>query len=127
MDGLYTREYLFAQIVILMGGRAAEELVLGKNTISTGASNDLMRVESLARDMISKWGFGNTLIAYDYSKQMSIKTSESIDEQIEDLIDDAYSRATSILNSNKMLLLNVSKKLVKEKTIDAKMFYELVD
>ena len=127
VDGLYTREYLFAQIVILMGGRAAEELVLGKNTISTGASNDLMRAESLARDMISKWGFGNTLIAYDYSKQMSIKTSESIDEQIEDLIDDAYSRATSILNSNKMLLLNVSKKLVKEKTIDAKMFYELVD
>merc|ERR1712046_270826 len=58
-SGMYSKKYLCAQLTVALGGRVAEELVYGKDEITTGASNDLQQVRNIARRMVSQWGFAN--------------------------------------------------------------------
>merc|ERR1719160_1580275 len=57
--GMYTKKYLLAQLTVALGGRVAEEIIYGKDEITTGASNDLQQVRSIARRMVAQWGFAN--------------------------------------------------------------------
>lgn len=114
--GLYTRDYLDAELTVLLAGRAAEALVLGEDTISVGASSDLQRARSLAEQMTVEWALDGSVLR-DSSDGVSEYTLRRIDERVESLLDDAYSRAQSILNSKQANLLTLAQRLLEEETI----------
>merc|ERR1719326_842898 len=58
-SGMYSKKYLCAQLTVALGGRVAEEIIYGRDEITTGASNDLQQVRNIARRMVSQWGFAN--------------------------------------------------------------------
>ena len=121
VGGLYTREYLQAQLAVLLAGRAAEEIVLGK--VTTGAVSDLERVYALAREMVVDYGFGDSLVAYDDPQG---KTAEHIDRQIESLVDEAHERALTVLNAHNKLLATLAQTLAEEETMDGARVRELL-
>ena len=131
-----TRNEMFEQIVSLLGGRVAEQLML--DDISTGASNDIQRASDLARDMVSKYGFseklgtvaygadGEVFIGRDYekSKSYSEKVAGDIDDEVKAIIDRAYARCAEILNANREKLDQIADYLVKNETMDRDAFEE---
>ena len=86
-----------SQLTVLLGGRAAEEIVIGSDTISTGASSDLQRVYSLARRMITEWGYGESVHAFPETNYLGEETVDNIDRQIEEFIDKANAHAKKII------------------------------
>ncbi len=123
-------EKLDAQLVSLMGGRAAEEEVYGERKISTGASNDLERATELARNMVTKWGFSETgLISFndrDYDL-LSDNTKEKIDDQVRNKLAWAYERAQTILKDRREKLNATAAALVDKETIDFDEFKEIME
>ena len=125
---LKTKEDLFSEIMVLMGGRAAEELRFGKFT--TGAVNDLQRASQIARDMITRFGMGSlgqiawnlsTPTFLEMSKQTidcSAEIQNKLDNEIIDVLNKAYSNAKLILSNNYVALDSLSKKLIEIETIN---------
>jgi cell division protease FtsH len=127
----YTREFLEAQLSVLMGGRAAEEIFLGK--VTTGAGNDIERATDIARQMVCDWGmselgplsFGKKEEAIflgreiaqhrDYSEETAIK----IDEEVKRIVTKAYTSARSILESNRDVLESIAQALLDREVLDA--------
>merc|ERR1712224_1041546 len=116
-SGMYSKKYLCAQLAVALGGRVAEEIVYGKDEITTGASNDLQQVRNIARRMVAQWGFadeamGNAPIAWeapDGSSLMQARTSSEeteklIDIQVVELVTEAYQSALKTLTDNRALL-----------------------
>jgi cell division protease FtsH len=124
VGGLYTLDYLKTQLVVLLGGRVAEEFILGENTISTGASSDLQRVEKLARQMITEWGYGKSLT---YGLTPGTTASDSIDFQVEELVEEAYASASSIISSNLHTVRLLVQKLLEKNTIDYSDIKEILE
>ncbi len=132
-----TRSHLLAQIMIALGGRAAEELVFDE--ISTGASNDLQTCNSIARDMITKYGmskrlgnlvFGNgeeVFLGKDYGhvQKYSDKLASVIDEEIKQIIDDAYEQVLSILQDKMALLNALADTLLEQEKVEGEAFEAL--
>ncbi|MDP4179511.1 MAG: ATP-dependent zinc metalloprotease FtsH [Bacillota bacterium] len=134
----YTKSQLIESIVIALGGRAAEEIVLGE--VSTGASSDLKRANSVARDIIIKYGmsdkltnliFGNendeVFIGRDFaqSKNYSEETASVIDNEIKSIIDNAYEKTISLLKENINRLHNVANILLEKEKIEGPEFEEV--
>ena len=84
---MYTKEYLLSKIKVALGGRAAEELIYGKDRITTGASSDYAMVYQIAREMVTTYGFGKRF--YDY-RNMSEDASAFIDEEIDLIVGYCY-------------------------------------
>lgn len=118
-----------------MGGRIAEEVVYGRENVTTGASSDLRHATQLARDMITEEGMGvklrdkaftddeNRGFVYDRSSNgqpYSEKTAESIDKEISDLLDEAAMRAREVLKANRATLDELANQLLAEETLDEK-------
>jgi len=125
-----SQQELRAQLISLMGGRAAEEVTYGEDNISTGASNDLERATELARNMVTKWGFSSTgLISFrDHDIDLySDDTKEKIDEQIRDLLLKSYYRAKEILTDRNDKLKAVAEALIEQETIDFSEFKEIME
>ena len=137
-----SKERLESQISSLFGGRIAEEITLGIDGVTTGASNDIERATEIARNMVTKWGLSDRLGPLAYSedegevflgrsvtqhKQVSDETAHVIDEEIRKLIDKNYDRAETILNDNIEILHNMAKALMKYETIDAKQIAALME
>ena len=133
---------LLAQITMALGGRAAEEIVYGKDNVSTGASQDLINVTTTARKMVTAWGMSEKLgpMAYgknqenvfmgrdfghqrDYSEQVAYE----IDEEIKRIVDERYELAKKLLTENRDMLEYISKELLDKETIDEKEFQEIMD
>ncbi len=129
-----SKERLESQISSLFGGRIAEELTLGVDGVTTGASNDIERATEIARNMVTKWGLSTTLGPLAYSedegevflgrsvtqhKQMSDDTAHAIDKEIRGFIDRNYQRAETILKENIDILHSMAKALMKYETIDS--------
>ncbi|MEQ9452340.1 MAG: ATP-dependent zinc metalloprotease FtsH [Pseudomonadales bacterium] len=111
-----SRQGLRSQICSLFGGRIAEEMILGKEGVTTGASNDIERATSLARNMVTKWGLSDKLgpLMYDEddgepflgmsagarAKPRSDETSKAIDQEVRAIIDECYKTAEQILSEN---------------------------
>jgi cell division protease FtsH len=129
-----SKERLESQISSLFGGRIAEELILGADGVTTGASNDIERATEIARNMVTKWGLSRTLGPLAYSedegevflgrsvtqhKQMSDDTAHAIDKEVREVIDRNYKRAKAILEENIDILHEMAKILMKYETIDA--------
>ena len=127
-------------IISLLGGRVAEELVLGD--ISTGASNDIERASKIARDMVTKYGmsprlgtitFGSgqeeVFVGRDFAtqKNFSEETSGLIDEEVKRIIDNAYNAAKQILSENIKKLHDVANVLLEKEKIDGEEFQEIMN
>jgi cell division protease FtsH len=130
-----SREYMLQQIVSLLGGRAAEQLILGD--ISTGAANDIQRATSLARKMVGTYGMSERLgtVAFDaghdevfigksmaQTRPYSEKTAAEIDEEIRRIIDEAYARCRAILEQYRPQLIEVAEYLLQHETMTAEEF-----
>merc|ERR1711937_239965 len=137
-SGMYSARYLKAQLTVALGGRVAEEIIYGKDEITTGASNDLQQVRNIARRMVSQWGFaneamGNAPIAWetpDGSSMFSARTSseateKEIDEQVKLLVKDAYDNTLKTLTENRAFLDELAKRLVEEETLDFQQLVEM--
>lgn len=124
--------YLTSRLSILFGGRIAEEMILGKEKVSTGASNDIQVATNIARKMVTEWGMSDTMgpIAYEepegevflgYSiskrKNMADSTALMVDQEIRRIIDEAYKRTERILKKYKNELDILAKGLVEYETL----------
>tara|TARA_Y100001934_G_scaffold283906_1_gene409896 strand:- start:75990 stop:77945 length:1956 start_codon:yes stop_codon:yes gene_type:complete len=130
-----------SRICALYGGRIAEEITLGADGVTTGASNDIERATELARNMVTKWGLSEKLgpLQYEHEQEsylgngahsaqnVSGETAKTIDEEIRRVIDSCYSRATQILNDNREKLEEMAKALMKYETIDADQIKEIME
>ncbi len=124
-----SKDKLESQIASLFGGRVAEEIIYGKNKVTTGASNDIQRATQLARNMVTKWGLSDRLGPLDYgeneggyfgaqSKPMSEQMAQIIDEEIRHVVDTNYQRAKDILLEHMEILHNMAHALLDWETID---------
>jgi len=124
-----SKDKLESQISSLFGGRVAEEIIYGKNKVTTGASNDIQRATQLARNMVTKWGLSERLGPLDYgdseggyfgaqSKPMSEQMAQVIDEEIRHMVDTNYQRAKDILLEHIEILHNMAHALLDWETID---------
>ncbi len=126
----YNRESLLARIAVLMGGRAAEELIF--NTFTTGAGNDIERATEMARKMVCEWGMSDRMGPVTFGKKdesiflgremamhknYSEETAEKIDDEIKRIVDDCYSRALNILKEHQQVLHNLSACLVEKENL----------
>lgn len=133
---------LLAQITVSLGGRAAEEIIYGKDRVSTGASQDLINVTNIARKMVTAWGMSDRLgnMAYgknqenvfmgrdfghqmDYSEQVAFE----IDEEMKRIVDEKYEEAKNMLASNRDMLEAIAKELLDKETIDAEEFQDIMN
>ena len=137
----YSKERLESQITSMFGGRIAEELIFGKEKVTTGASNDIQRVTEIARNMVTKWGFSEKLGPMTYSedegevflghsvtqhKNVSGATANLIDAEIKAIVDNNYQRAETILKENMDKLHMMADALVKYETIDEKQIADIM-
>lgn len=126
-SGLYTKDYLMSMITFTLGGRMAEELIFGKEDITSGASNDLERVTSLAKRMVTEFGMSSKLGNVVYNDNISKNTNNMIYNEIEEIINKCNKQANKILQENINLLKNVAKKLIDEETINSNELTELIE
>ncbi len=135
----YTQQYLESQLVTALGGRAAEEVAIGR--ITTGAENDLQRVTAIARQMVTKWGMSERLGTISYSeredpfagtalatgsREYSERTATVIDEEVNRIVKWAYGRAVSLLSEHRVTLDRVAKALRLHETVDAHQLREIM-
>lgn len=136
------KDQLLDRITMTLGGRVAEELIYGPNSITTGASNDLEKVTALARKMVTSYGMSDKMgnMAYGKSEEhvfmgrdfghtrdFSEEIAADIDKEVKKIVDDCYTNATKLLSDNRDMLEYISKKLLEEETLDEKEFVMLMD
>lgn len=134
-----SKTYMEEEIIVLLGGRAAEKLIL--DDISTGASNDIERATGVARDMVMRYGFSEKLgpilygsashevfLGRDYSqgKNYSENVASEIDAEIRELIETGYEKAKDILTTHGDMLEKCAQYLMKHEKIDGPDFYKLM-
>lgn len=130
----WSKRGIEGKICSLFGGRIAEEMTLGFDGVTTGASNDIQRATELARNMVTKWGLSQKLgpMLYDEEegevflgrsvtqrKNVSAQTAMDIDNEIRAVIDRCYSQAKDILETNRHILEAMADALMQYETIDA--------
>jgi cell division protease FtsH len=133
-SGLYSRAYLQNQMAVALGGRIAEELIYGEEEVTTGASNDLQQVARVARQMVTRFGMserlgpvalgrqnGNIFLGRDIAaeRDFSEETAAAIDEEVRNLVDQAYRRAKDVLVKNQAVLDRIAAQLIEKETVDA--------
>jgi cell division protease FtsH len=133
-----SRRQLFSQLCSLFGGRIAEELIGGIDGVTTGASNDIERATQMARNMVTKWGLnekmGPVLYGEDESQapgggntHYSEDTSREIDQEVRQILNDAYAQATKLLEDNRDILEAMKEALMEYETIDADQVDDLMN
>ena len=134
---------ILSQICSLYGGRIAEEMTLGADGVTTGASNDIQRATEMARNMVTKWGLSPELgpllysedegevflgrSAASQSKSFSSDTAKSIDVEVRKIIDTCYSKAKDILETNRDKLEMMMEALMEYETIDADQIDDIMN
>lgn len=133
---------LIDEITMTLGGRAAEEIIYGKDNVSTGASQDLKVITEKARKMVTLWGMSDKMGNMTYGKSeehvfmgkdfghardFSEEIAADIDKEVKKIVDDCYNNAKKLLEENKDMLEYISKKLLEEETIDEKDFVVLME
>ncbi len=130
-----SKRALISQICSLYGGRIAEEMTLGFDGVTTGASNDIMRASQIARNMVTKWGLSEKLGPLMYAEEegevflgrsagsqhasVSGETAKLIDSEVRSIIDQCYATAKQLLIDNRDKLEAMTEALMKYETIDA--------
>lgn len=122
-----------------LGGRIAEEIILGRDRVTTGASNDLQKAAELARDMILNQGMGEKLRDQVFhveeglmmermihEREYSDDTAKLIDQEVEALITEAANRARAVIKANRDKLELLKDRLIEKETVDADEVYEVL-
>ena len=147
-SGLYSKQYLEAQLAVALGGRLAEELVFGEDNVTTGASNDIQQVANIAKRMVTEWGMSDKVglmvvdsgggggarpqpafMGRDMGQQRTswgTKIMATVDMEVERLVNNSYLRAKKILQDNRPLLDRVAKELVEREAVSAEEFQMLL-
>jgi cell division protease FtsH len=140
-SGLYSRSYLQNQMAVALGGRIAEEIIFGEEEVTTGASNDLQQVARVARQMVTRFGMsdrlgpvalgrqqGNMFLGRDIAaeRDFSEETASAIDDEVRNLVDQAYRRAKAVLIGNRSVLDRLAAMLVEKETVDSEELQELL-
>ena len=139
----HSRRHIVSQITSLFGGRVAEEMTLGKEGITTGASNDIQRATEIARNMVTKWGLSDAMgpLMYDEggeevflgrtaaqpSKAMSDETALAIDKEVRAIIDDCYEKARNLLEEHRGKMDMMAEALMRYETIDAEQITAIME
>ncbi len=136
-----TREQLEARLVMAYGGRAAEEIVFGRDRVTTGAASDIQQATAIARRYVTQWGLsdaiGPILVGDNEQevflgqqlmsrREVSEKTAQLVDSEVKKVIDDAFSRATQTLTEHRALLDAVAAMLLERETLTREDFEFLV-
>ncbi len=137
-----SKRALISQICSLYGGRIAEEMTLGFDGVTTGASNDIMRASQIARNMVTKWGLSEKLGPLMYAEEegevflgrsagsqhtsVSGETAKLIDSEVRSIIDQCYATAKQILTDNRDKLDAMADALMKYETIDAEQIDDIM-
>ena len=136
----YSKEYLLAQIVTALGGRASEQVAIGH--ITTGAENDLQRVTAIARQMVIRWGMSERLGTISFSERSSPfmgvndsvapsdyseTTAEVIDDEVERIVSTCYARAVELLTTHRPTLDRIAQELRRHEVIDARQLQEIME
>ncbi len=129
----YTKEWLEGQLVMLFGGRVAEEMIFGPEKVTTGAGNDIERATALSRRMVTKFGMSDRvgLISVGDSDQevflgreiqqrreVSEHTARLVDEEVKRILDEAHQEAREVIDQNRDLLERIAQALLERETID---------
>ncbi len=127
---IYDKKELLDRILVMLGGRAAEEVFYGKEGITTGAENDLQRATDLAYRMISTWGMSEKIGPVSVSRvsnpflggglqniEISPELAREIDREVQQLLTTLYEKAKKILEENREAILAVAEKLVEKETL----------
>ncbi|MDH0095063.1 ATP-dependent zinc metalloprotease FtsH [Ectopseudomonas hydrolytica] len=138
-----SKRALISQICSLFGGRIAEEMTLGFDGVTTGASNDIMRATQLAKNMVTKWGLSEKLGPLMYAEEegevflgrsmgsqhsnVSGETAKQIDEEVRRIIDECYATAKKLLVENRDKLDAMAEALMKYETIDAEQIDDIMN
>ncbi len=137
----HSKRHLESMISSLYGGRIAEEIIFGKDSVSTGASNDIERATDISRKMVTQWGLSEKLGPMKFADEqgevflggggsqassMSAETAKMIDDEIRHLVDTNYQRSFKILTENMDILHAMKDALMKYETIDAKQLDDLM-
>ncbi|HEX6122398.1 MAG TPA: hypothetical protein VFY89_04525, partial [Ktedonobacterales bacterium] len=134
----YSRDYLFGRIMAALGGRGAEEVVIG--SVTTGAENDLQQVTMLARNMVARWGMSSRVGLISLSdrsspfgaggdfgtKDYSEATAALIDEETRNLVQTAYQQVKQLLTDHKVTLERIAQELRRHETVDAKQLSQIL-
>lgn len=135
-----SRSYLNAMIMVLLGGRAAEEVIFGERT--SGAGNDLKRVTEIARKMVCEWGMSENIgpislaktdeqvflgKEFQRSAEHSQQTAEAIDKEIKTIVETNYEKTLKVIRENTDLLKSVARRLLKKESIDGKEIDEIME
>ncbi|MBS98668.1 MAG: ATP-dependent metalloprotease [Oceanospirillaceae bacterium] len=138
----HNRQSIISQICSLYGGRLAEEMTLGKDGVTTGASNDIQKATMLARNMVTKWGLSDELGPLLYgdedddpfgrgmgqsAKAMSDETQKKIDAEVRRIIDGCYDKAKQMLEDNRDILDAMAEALMKYETIGSEQLDQLME
>ena len=139
----HSRRHIISQITSLFGGRVAEEMTLGKEGITTGASNDIQRATEIARNMVTKWGLSDAMgpLMYDEggeevflgrtaaqpSKAMSDETALAIDKEVRAIIDECYEKARGLLEEHRSKMDMMAEALMQYETIDSEQIDAIME
>ena len=136
------KNQLLDRITMVLGGRVAEEIIYGKDNITTGASNDLEKVSALAKSMVTTYGMSEKMGNMAYGKEQehvfmgrnfgntrdfSEEIAADIDKEVKRIIDTQYELAKDLLTENKDMLEYIAKELLEKETLDEKEFDELMN
>ncbi|MBD1866973.1 ATP-dependent zinc metalloprotease FtsH [Leptolyngbya sp. FACHB-541] len=140
-SGLYSRSYLQNQMAVALGGRIAEEIIFGEEEVTTGASNDLQQVARVARQMVMRFGMsdrlgpvalgrqqGNMFLGRDIASErdFSEETAAAVDDEVRNLVDQAYRRSKAVLVDNRHVLDSLAEMLIERETVDAEELQDLL-
>ena len=139
----HSRRHIVSQVTSLFGGRVAEEMTLGKEGITTGASNDIQRATEIARNMVTKWGLSDAMgpLMYDEggeevflgrtaaqpSKAMSDETALAIDKEVRAIIDKCYEKARDLLEEHRSKMDMMAEALMQYETIDSEQIDAIME
>ncbi len=130
--GLITRNQLLARIAGLLGGRAAEEVIFGEDEVTTGAGNDIEKVTSLARQMVTRFGMSELgLLALEEDNQENYaafdEIATQIDSQINLIVEKCHEKAQNIIRENRAMVDRLVEILIDKETIEGDEFRQLLE
>ncbi len=134
----YSKTYLFGRIMTALGGRAAEDVVIG--SITTGAENDLQQVTAIARNMVARWGMSERIGLVSFSdrpspfgsggemgqRDFSEATASVIDDETHELVETAYKQVRAMLSEHRATLERIALELRRHETLDAKQLAQIL-
>lgn len=119
----YTKEYLYAQIMVALGGRVAEETIYGPSRVTTGAASDYSLVYKIAREMVTTYGFGKN--NFDYMN-LSNESAKLVDMEIHKIVTQCYNKSKKLIISNVDKLEELKDLLIEEEIVDGDKVYKML-